>query len=365
MEQICDKIVCLPKDAPKETWRLFFGDTGHIVRSDKVDYKTFQTLYEKAFADFWTWKVVDFSQDSVGWERIDEVGRRMFLLNNAFQTLMDSGVFNDYFGLLPLTTNGELATLYSSIGLQEVIHANSYSYGLAQMFGANVDDKFNLLYKDEFIRKRMESEIDFASKLQKEAQKGVVTDKLKMLLLMTIFSAYYLESVKFPHSFTVSWKINDAFGYAIQGFAQVLKLIAYDEETTHRVANINVLKILMREERQGFLHLKSEFENFVYNYVQEQVNQELLWAEYLHKDGSIKGYTYQVAEQFIKYKADECLRRIGFQSIYNIKKPEIIDWYNKYYDINNQNNANQELSNVSYQKGGVKNDLNKFDNFKF
>ena len=355
---VCDKIVCVDK-IPQEEWKLFFGDTGHITRSDKVSFPVFQKLYEKAFSDFWTWKVVDFSNDSVGWERLDDKAKRVFLLNLAFQTLMDSGVYNEYFYLVKFVSNPELATLYSTIGLQEVIHANSYSYGLAQMFGANVDEKFNLIYTDEMVKNRMNDEVKLSNELMLAEKLG--EKEMKLPLLKVIFSTLYLENVKFPLSFYATWAINDNYNFAIQGFSQLLKLIAFDELTTHTPTNKNVLSIILKNENQGFFEVKDEFIDFIYSYIEKKIKDDLEWIDYLLKDGEFGLFTKQALEHFIKHKADEILRWLKLEPIFNEKKSDIIDWFNRYYDINSQNNANQEISNISYRKGVVKNDLNLFD----
>ena len=52
------------------------------------------------------------------------------------------------------------------------------------------------------------------------------------------------------------------------------------------------------------------------------------------------------------------MRDIGIETEYlKEKKSDIIDWFNTYRDINKQNAALQEASNISYQKGTLKNDL--------
>lgn len=355
---ICDKIVCVDK-IPQEEGKLFFGDTGHVTRSDKVSHQVFQKLYEKGFGDFWTWKVVDFAHDAVGWENIDETGRRIFLLNNAYQTLMDSGVYNEYFMLVKFVSNPELATLYSTIGFQEVIHANSYSYGLAQMFGANTDEKFNLLYEDEVIKTRMKNETDFSEELQIAADTKD-EEKMKLPLAKTIVGTVFLEKVKFPNSFYTTWAINDYFNYAIQGFSQILKLIAYDELTTHVPTNIQVLRILLNDKSQGFYHLKDEIISFIYSYIKKGISEEDKWIDYLLQNGEFGLLTKESMKRFIRYQANDLLKQLKLDPIYSKEESdvgEISMWFKNYYNINSQNNANQELSNISYKKGIVKNDI--------
>ena len=359
---ICDKIVCI-NEIPKEEYKLFFGDTGHITRSDKVTYPAFQKLYEKAFADFWTWKVVNFKQDAVGWEKLEEKAKRAFLLNLAYQTTMDSGVYSEYFYFLKFVSNSELAILYSMIGLEEVIHAASYSYGLAQMFGANTDDKFNIIYNDPFIKHRLDAEIDFSSEVMR-LEKYKDEEKLKLPLLKSIVATLFLEKVKFPNSFYVTWSINDYYDFAIQGFSQLLKEIAFDELTTHVPTNIQVLNILMSEKRQGFIHLKDELVEFIYSYVKQGIKKEDEWIDYLLSEGEFGNLTKESMKYFVRYQADDMLRQLKLKPIYNVKHSNLITWFKGYYNINNQNNANQELSNISYRKGVVKNDLYLLDKLK-
>jgi ribonucleoside-diphosphate reductase beta chain len=122
---------------------------------------------------------------------------------------------------------------------------------------------------------------------------------------------------------------------------------------------VNVIKILKREERQGFQHLFTSgwYEEFLVKYVKQVVDAEIQWAGYLLKEGDIAGFSLDVAEHFIKYMGDKTLEKAGYKAIYNEQKSDVIDWYNDYRNIHNQNSALQEISNIAYSKGQLKNDL--------
>ena len=358
--QICTGIICVEK-VPTSPEKLFFGDNGKFLRIDKCSHKVFKNLYEKGFADFWTHKVVDFSKDRSGWLELDEKAQRIFLLNNGYQSLMDSSISNGYDILQLFTSNTELAILYKYISQNESIHAMSYSYGLDQMFAGKAEEAINIIYEDKMIQQRMNSEKDYCDELMQcyidIRNNNYNLDEVKKVLLKTIFAAYYLEHVKFPFSFATTWSINEGYNNGIQGFSQLLKLIAYDELTTHAPTNANVLKILMRDPKQGFIHLKEWFNDFAIGYIKEQQQYEFEWIEYLFKDGGINGLTEESSKYFIRYMIDKTLKDISMEPLHNEKKSELIDWYNNYYDINNQLNASQEMSNISYQKGNVLNNL--------
>ena len=88
------------------------------------------------------------------------------------------------------------------------------------------------------------------------------------------------------------------------------------------------------------------------------VAEEIKWAKYLFDERDVLGINSSISEHFIKYWAGVRLRDIGIETEYlKEKKSDIIDRFNTYRDINKQNAALQEATNISYQKGTLKNDL--------
>ncbi len=352
----CSSILCLD-ETPKESWKLFFGDSGHFLRVDNVDYPTLMNLFKFGFSNVWAWTAVDFQKDIIGWQQLSDTAKRIFLLNNGYQSAMDSGVVGIYNYLAAVTSNTELALCYQYIAQNESIHAASYSYGLAQMFGSEARDKINVVYTDPVVKSRMEDEVDFSDEF---IQKVIREQKPDMeLVLKTIMAAYFLESIKFPFSFLTTWVINRVHQNAIQGFSLLLKLIAQDELDFHVPTNANVIKILKREERQGAKPWFDSgwFEETAVAYAKKVAEAEMKWAEYLLQEGELPGLSLDVTKHFIKYMTDKALRLIGYSPIYNENKSDIIVWYNEYRDINNQNASLQETSNISYNKGIMKRDL--------
>jgi ribonucleoside-diphosphate reductase beta chain len=192
-------------------------------------------------------------------------------------------------------------------------------------------------------------------------------DKAKQLILEALLRTYFLEGVKFPFSFFTAWIINYVYDNAIQGISRMLKLIAYDELTTHVPTGYSIMNILRTEPEQEFQHLFESgwFDETAINIAKQVVNEEIEWSRYLLKDGELTNYTKEICEHFIKYQAQERLKRIKVKDIpWNEKKSDIIEWYDNYRDINRSNVALQEADNLSYQKAQLKNDLNMFDNTK-
>ncbi len=349
------KIVDVSK-IPEQPWKLFFGDTGNLIRVDQITYPVIHNTFKKLASEVWAWTAIDFSSDQLGWDTLEPIQQNIFLKNNAYQTLMDSGVVGLYNYLALLTTNTELALGYQYIAQNESIHAGSYSYGLSQMFGSQAENKINIVYEDSFIQERMKNEVDFSEELFNcIIKEGNRDDKAKDLIFKAIVAAYALEHIKFPFSFYATWNINRVSDNAINGFSMLLKLIAQDELQGHTVMNANVLKILRREKRQGF---QSVFDDqFIIDYITQVVEDEIKWSDYLTAEGEIPGFNRKINENFIKYQADLALKKIGLEPIYDAKKDDSVEWFDLYRNIKNQNASLQEVSNNSYNKGVIKNDI--------
>jgi len=358
----CSKIVCVDKK-PEPHNKLFFGSYGNYVRIDKIQYPQIKKLYESSESNTWFMNEIDYSKDIVGWQSIPKNAQRMFKLNIVYQTLMDSGVTNIFNEISKVCSVSELQYLYSRISIEENIHSLTYSNGLNVVFGAEAEEVLDLVYSDPVVKKRMENEVDGSENFIKKCIiDNRSDDEAKKSLLMLLGAAFLLEGIKFPFSFYVSWTINKSFDNSIQGFSRALKLIAWDEMTVHTTTGSTVLGILRKDKTQEFSHLFKWFDETMIKFTKKTVQQELDWNNYLLEDGPIPGYNQAIGEHFIKYWADKRLKEIGLQPLYNEKKSDIIDWYNKYRDLNSTSTALQEADATNYQKGKLVNDLDKFDN---
>jgi len=352
------KTLCIQKK-PKNYNKLFFGDQGNFLRMDYVPFDIFKKLAERSEANVWFTNEIDYSRDKKGYDLLSDKEKRMFHLNILYQNLLDSLVPNIFATLSEMATDTFLSYLYSRINTEENIHSLTYSSGLMQVFGAKATEMLDAVYRDRYLKNRMQKDIEAANNFLEHARKGEENDDLKLALIESLVRTYFLEGVRFPSSFFVTWTINDKNNNCIQGFSQSLKLILWDELTVHTVTGKNLLNILMNDETQGFSHLKDIIKTIIFNVAVEVFESEMEWARYLLKDGEIPGYNKNIAEHFIKYQIDYRLKHLKLDPIYNEEKSEIIDWFNDYRNLNKIQIALQESDNTNYQKGSLKNDLDQ------
>jgi ribonucleoside-diphosphate reductase beta chain len=216
----------------------------------------------------------------------------------------------------------------------------------------------DFVYEDKILQNRMNADIITANlfiNLAKDQNADI--DEIKKALILSLIRTYFLEGVRFPASFFVTWTINKNNNNAIQGFSQALKLILWDELTVHTATGQNVLKILFKDKNQEFLHLKNFYIENLYSIANEVYQSELEWASYLLRDGEIPGYNKNIANHFLKWQIDHRIKNLGLDPIFNEEKSDIIDWFNDYRNLNKTQIALQEADNTNYQKGAIKNDL--------
>lgn len=345
--------------------KIFFGDFDQVIRVDNISSSLAAKLKADSEGNTWFAREVKYDGDATRFAELPAVPRRMFRLNIGYQTVMDSGVSNGYLdSVRPIVTDPIWKIVYSRIGIEEVIHAESYSYGLNQMFGSQSEEFLDIIYTDPFIKERMSSEIDaFAEieRLRSDPTTDYESDDTKKSVLRMLLAAYLLEGIKFPFSFFVAFTINKSYDNAIQGMARLLKLIAHDEFTFHVVTNLNVMELLRDDPSQGYSHLFTNgwFEKEITKMASLIQDQELEWMHYLLQDGPIPGFNAAIGEHFIKYWVNNRLQSLRIPVLNpGIVINDIVKWYNNYKDLNKSNTALQEADNLGYQKGALSNDLN-------
>lgn len=345
-------------DPSKE--KIFFGDYGNFLRIDHVLHPVARRLKEYSEGNVWFVREIDYTNDT--FENLTDVAKRIFKLNIAFQTLMDSGVTSGMnVTMQQILTSPVWSLVYNRIASEEAVHSESYPYALIEMFGSEeAEHILDLVYEDPFIKDRLNMEVGVFQCVDDLCIRGSkADDRAKESILRLLLVIYVLESLKFPFSFFITFTINKVFDSSIQGVSRLIKLIAHDELTFHVPVSRAILKILREEEDQGFTHLFKNgfFDAEARDLFGSAVDSELSWTTYLLADGELPGFNYSISKHFLRYHADLRLKHLGVEPLYGEPKSEIIDWFNSYKNINLQNTAQQEAENSAYQKGILQDDL--------
>ncbi|GAA5414796.1 ribonucleotide-diphosphate reductase subunit beta [Ureaplasma ceti] len=351
---------------PKDI-KIFLGKYNGFQRYDIIKYPFAKQIESNMRQAFWTPEEISLISDRENFKELPQQAQEVIISNLLFQTLMDSAQNRGLDSVMSeLVTSSEWEAAFKTQAFFELIHSLSYSHIIREMFSSDASNIFDRIYKIDEIKHRTDKEIAEYTLLREyiEGKHPEWTEEeTKKNILILLVRIYFLEGLKFYVSFMVTYMINYSYNDAISGVAKIIKLINFDEDMHVAVVG-GLIRILMREESEGFTHFFKEtwFKEEVERIVSEIVNEEISWAEYLLSFGPIPSLTLPVFESFMKYYANERLSRIKLDPIYEgVQKNDIVTWFDMYKDINKDNTAQQESTALNYNIGNMNMDYDNND----
>ena len=130
------------------------------------------------------------------------------------------------------------------------------------------------------------------------------------------------------------------------GSAQMIRFIQRDE-VTHLLLYQNMINSVKKERPDLFTE---QLEKEVYAMFEQAVELEVQWGQYITQ-GQILGLTNDILEQYIKFLADERLRSVGMNKLYNVENP--IKWVDDFAKFNDQKTNFFEGTVANYSKGSL------------
>ncbi|HBD6647707.1 TPA: ribonucleotide-diphosphate reductase subunit beta [Shigella sonnei] len=360
-------------DATKEP--MFLGQSVNVARYDQQKYRDFEKLIERQLSFFWRPEEVDISSDRIDFNtKLRDHERHIFLSNLRYQTLLDSVQGRSPNAtLLPLISIPELETWVETWSFSETIHSRSYTHIIRGM----VDDPsivFDGIVTDEEIINRaisISAEYDSLYGMtcerqslgEKEFERLYVNEygwepyPLHRQLFRTLVSINALEAIRFYVSFACTF----AFGERklLEGNTKIMRFIARDEalhcEGTERMIRF------MRTGREGLLwkEIAADEENVIYDTMKSVAEQEMNWADYLFKDGSMIGLNADILKTYVKYRTNLAMNRLGLKALFPEVTTDPLVWMNKWLLTDTLQIAPQEAEQSTYLVGQIDSTVDK------
>lgn len=360
-----EKIVDLDLVVPIKDIKIFLGKYNGFQRYDVYKHPFSKVIERSMRQAFWTPEEISMITDRENFKELPNHIQEILVNNLLFQTFMDSVQNRGLDSCMSeLVTSSEWEAVFKSQAYFELIHSLSYSHIIREMFSSNATEIFDRIYDIPQIKHRTDKEIE-AYSIIKQVIEGKITlteEETKKQIIILLVHIFFLEGLKFYISFMVTYMINSAYNDAIPGVTKIIKLINFDEDMHVAVVG-GLLNILMKVKEEGFYHLFKDpwFEKTCYKIVEEIVEDELKWGDYLLSFGPVPSLTKDVFKNFMMYYANDRLTRIGLKPLYNIQKTDIVDWFNIYKDINKDNTAQQEATALNYNIGSMNMDYEDKD----
>jgi len=334
---------------------VFFGSNGmSIQRYDKFKYPGFFELFKKQINSFWLPEEFDLSKDRLDYKDMTENEKFIFTSNLKYQILLDSVQSRGIPYLTENLSNPEVEAFCSSWSFFETIHSYSYTFIIKNVY-AQPGEVFDNILNDEEIIKRASSVTKYYDQMINAY--GDSEEDLKRKLYLTLVSINILEGIRFYVSFACSYAF--AQNGKMEGNAKVISLINKDENL-HLGFTQKILRDLATVSGEGFMEIASELKPKVIEMFKLAAEEEMQWADYLFKDGSMLGLNSDILKKYMMFLTNSRLKAIGLEPIFE-KTNNPINWINSWTSSESLQVAPQESEIESYNKAAVNNDLNDSD----
>ena len=343
---------------------IFFGDGLSLQRYDKFKYAKIFDLFKEQIGFFWRPEEVSIGgKERSDFDSLTEHQKFIFTKNLGYQILLDSVQSRGISHLLEDCSNPEIEAYCKAWEFFETIHSYSYTYIIKNVY-SNPGEVFDNILNDPEIIKRTTSVTKYYDELIESIPEDSIDNKKKKLYL-TLVSINILEGIRFYVSFACSYCF--AQNKKMEGNAKIISLINRDENL-HLGFTQMILKILRDNADEGFQHIVRECEETVIGMYRDAANEEMEWANYLFKDGSLLGLNAEILTQYMKWLTNSRMRMIGLKPLFdNVTNP--ISWINVWTGSKSEHvqTAPQETEIESYLSGSFHQDLDdtNFDEFSF
>ena len=338
------------------TQPIFLGKDLGLQRYDKPKYPVFLDLFSKQWTNHWRPEEIELKKDRSDFKTLSENEQFIFTSNLKYQTMLDSVICRGVETLLEYTTNPELEACLNIWKAFEQVHSYSYTYIIQNVY-ADSGEVFDSIYTDVEIMKRASSAVaDYDNLMGMSLSESSLKD-VKKQIYMTLISINILEAVRFYVSFVCSFAF--AENKKMVGNADIIKLIKRDE-TLHLYNTQEILKILMKEESEGFVKVAKECEEAAVQMFESAAKEEKAWATYLFKNGSMIGLNETTLHQYIDWLCMSRRKTIGLP-YEKVGKSPVSGWLEPWLNSEKVQVAPQEHEITSYKIGANLNDLADMD----
>ena len=334
---------------------LFFGKGLNLQRYDKQRYKKIYDLFLQHLSFFWRPEEVSLEKERADYEQLTDHQKFIFTKNLGYQILLDSVQSRGISHLLEDCSNPELEAFAKTWEFFETLHSYSYTYIIKNVY-ANPSDVFDNILTDPEIIKRTTS----VTKYYDTLINGLPDDSLherKKKLYLTLVRINILEGIRFYVSFACSYCF--AQNKTMEGNAKIISLINRDENL-HLAFTQNVLKYLKTNDTEGFTKIVKECQPTVEKMFKDAAEEEMEWARYLFKDGSMLGLNDEILIQYMKFLCNRRTKAVGVKNVFE-DTVNPIQWIKNWTESKHVQVAPQETQIETYKVGSFKQDTSETD----
>jgi ribonucleoside-diphosphate reductase beta chain len=338
--------------------RAFFDDAPTIARFDRQKYPFLEKLTRQQMGFFWVPEEVDLTRDTKDFRELTKNEQHIFTSNLKRQILLDSvqgRAPSAAFG--PIVSLPELENWIVAWTFSESVHSRSYTHIIRNVYSDPSKVLDDILDMQEIVDCAKDISFYYDSLIEYNNSSdtcGTHTGDYnhKKALWMALMSVNILEGIRFYVSFACSWAFAEL--KKMEGNAKIIKLIARDENL-HLAGTQQLLKALPQDD-PDFARIREETRDECVVMFNSAAEQEMAWADYLFKNGSMIGLNKELLCDYVEWITNRRMQAVGLPVLYNTGSNPL-PWTQKWISGGEVQVAPQETQITSYIVGGVKKDV--------
>lgn len=316
--------------------KIFGGNPTGIFELNNIKYQWAYNLWEMMLNNTWFPKEVDMTRDVNDYKLLTKAEKMAYDKALSQLIFMDSLQTNNLIdNINPYITSPEINLILVRQSFEEALHSQSYAV-MVDSISTNSEEIYDLWRRDMMLKNKN----DAIAKVYLELMENPTDTNF----VKACFANQILEGIYFYSGFTYIYTL--ARSGKMLGSAQMIRFIQRDE-VTHLVLFQNLINTLKKERADLFT---AELNAEVIEMFKEAVQLETEWGQYITQ-GQILGLTDDILEQYIQFLADDRLKSVGFEKIYNVENP--IKWVDDFAKFNDQKTNFFEATVTNYSKGSL------------
>lgn len=316
--------------------KIFGGNPTGIFELNDIRYQWAYNLWEMMLNNTWFPKEVDMTRDAQDYKNLTDEEKNSYDKALSQLIFMDSLQTNNIIdNVNPYITAPEINLILVRQSFEEALHSQSYSV-MVDSISQNSKEIYDLWRKDMMLK----SKNDAIAAVYEE----LAINPTEKNLVKAFFANQILEGLYFYSGFTYIYTL--ARSGKMLGSAQMIRFIQRDE-ITHLVLFQNIINTLKKERPDLFT---KELNDEIYEMFRKAVELEVAWGKYI-TNSKILGLTNEILEQYIQYLADDRLKAVGMNKIYNVENP--LKWVDDFSKFNEQKTNFFEGTVANYSKGSL------------
>ena len=275
---------------------FYLGNPTGISNLNSQRYNWVAPLYRTMSGNYWLPQKVSLAEDRITIKRLTEDEDKAVRDTLSFLIFLDSFQTNNLPNIVEYITNPGVKNLMHFQTMQEVIHSETYQYGLESLYPSiEREEIYNRWRDNELLKQRNKFVADIAEQF--------VEEKSEEAFIRVLCANLALEGVFFYQGFNF-----------FDQLASRKKLVQWDkeidyirrDELTHMGLFVNMIREIPQHKVEK--HILEVFE--------KSGEWEIQWCKQTYGN-RILGITESSSEQYVKWLVNDRLKRAGFGAIYD------------------------------------------------